>query len=58
MPYLVLTIPMGVAEYELVRSLPTPLDVNLPSIEALEEALSLPSIEEVAAGLASQDLIK
>ncbi len=32
--------PMGVAEYELVRALPDPLDTNLPSIEELEMALS------------------
>jgi predicted nuclease of restriction endonuclease-like (RecB) superfamily len=32
--------PMGVAEYELVRALPDPLDTNLPSIEELEEVLS------------------
>ncbi|MFA6037520.1 MAG: PDDEXK nuclease domain-containing protein [Legionellales bacterium] len=50
--------PMGVAEYDLVHALPTPLDINLPSIEKLEEALSLPSIEELAAALASQELKK
>jgi predicted nuclease of restriction endonuclease-like (RecB) superfamily len=32
--------PMGVAEYQLVRSLPQPLDTCLPSIEELESALS------------------
>lgn len=32
--------PMGVSEYQLVRSLPTPLDTSLPSIEELELALS------------------
>jgi hypothetical protein len=32
--------PMGVAEYQLVRALPTPLDTNLPSIEELESVLS------------------
>jgi predicted nuclease of restriction endonuclease-like (RecB) superfamily len=32
--------PIGVAEFELVRSLPEPLDTNLPSIEEIEEALS------------------
>lgn len=32
--------PMGVAEYQLVRSLPEPLDTCLPSIEALETELS------------------
>jgi len=29
--------PMGVAEYQLVRALPQPLDTKLPSIEQLEE---------------------
>lgn len=33
--------PMGVAEYQLVRSLPKPLDTCLPSIEELESHLSL-----------------
>lgn len=32
--------PMGVAEYQLVRALPEPLDTNLPSIEELEIELS------------------
>ncbi|MBI4412407.1 MAG: DUF1016 domain-containing protein [Deltaproteobacteria bacterium] len=32
--------PMGVAEYQLVRALPKPLDTNLPTIEELEEELS------------------
>ena len=32
--------PMGVAEYELVRALPEPLDTNLPTVEQLEEELS------------------
>jgi hypothetical protein len=32
--------PIGVAEYQLVRALPVPLDTSLPSIEQLEEALS------------------
>lgn len=32
--------PIGVAEYQLVRALPQPLDVSLPTIEELEEALS------------------
>lgn len=31
--------PMGVAEYELVRALPEPLDTKLPSIEQLESEL-------------------
>lgn len=38
--------PMGVAEYELVRALPDPLDTNLPSIEELETALSQDLIGE------------
>jgi predicted nuclease of restriction endonuclease-like (RecB) superfamily len=33
--------PMGVAEYQLVRSLPEPLDTKLPSIEQLEHELSV-----------------
>ena len=32
--------PMGVAEYQLVRALPEPLDTCLPSIEEIEAALS------------------
>jgi len=32
--------PIGVAEYELVRSLPSPLDTSLPSIEEIEAELS------------------
>jgi predicted nuclease of restriction endonuclease-like (RecB) superfamily len=32
--------PIGVAEYQLVRALPSPLDTNLPSIELLETELS------------------
>lgn len=32
--------PIGVAEYELVRALPDPLDVSLPSIEEIEAELS------------------
>jgi predicted nuclease of restriction endonuclease-like (RecB) superfamily len=31
--------PMGVAEYQLVRALPEPLDTKLPTIEQLEEEL-------------------
>lgn len=31
--------PMGVAEYQLVRALPEPLDTALPTIEELEEGL-------------------
>lgn len=32
--------PIGVAEYELLRALPSPLDTSLPSIEAIEAELS------------------
>lgn len=32
--------PIGVAEYELTRALPDPLDVNLPSIEQIEAELA------------------
>jgi predicted nuclease of restriction endonuclease-like (RecB) superfamily len=32
--------PIGVAEYQLVRALPKPLDTNLPSIEEIEAELS------------------
>jgi predicted nuclease of restriction endonuclease-like (RecB) superfamily len=32
--------PMGIAEYQLVRALPEPLDTSLPSIETLEAELS------------------
>lgn len=32
--------PIGVAEYQLVRSLPEPLDTSLPTIEQIEEELS------------------
>jgi predicted nuclease of restriction endonuclease-like (RecB) superfamily len=32
--------PIGVAEYELVRALPEPLDTSLPSIEEIEAELS------------------
>ena len=31
--------PMGVAEYQLVRALPEPLDTKLPTIEQLESEL-------------------
>jgi predicted nuclease of restriction endonuclease-like (RecB) superfamily len=33
--------PMGVAEYKLLRTLPEPLDICLPSIEELESQLSI-----------------
>ena len=34
------TKPMGVAEYQLVRALPEPLDTKLPTIEQLENDLA------------------
>jgi len=37
--------PIGVAEYQLVRALPKPLDTNLPSIEEIEAELSREEIE-------------
>lgn len=40
--------PIGVAEYQLVRSLPTPLDTSLPSIEDIEAELSRDLGAEVA----------
>jgi hypothetical protein len=38
--------PMGVAEYQLVRALPEPLDTKLPSIEQLEKELSTTLADE------------
>ena len=38
--------PIGVAEYQLVRALPEPLDTNLPTIEAIEAELALDLAEE------------
>lgn len=35
-----MTKPIGVAEYQLVRSLPEPLDASLPTIEQIEAELS------------------
>lgn len=35
-----MTKPIGVAEYQLVRSLPEPLDTSLPTIEEIETELS------------------
>jgi hypothetical protein len=32
--------PMGVAEYQLLRALPEPLDTSLPTVEELEEELN------------------
>ena len=32
--------PIGIAEYQLVRALPEPLDTNLPSIEQIEEEMA------------------
>jgi len=36
---------MGVAEYQLVRALPVPLDTKLPTIEQLEEELGAVLVE-------------
>jgi hypothetical protein len=33
--------PMGIANYQLMRTLPEPLDTNLPSIETIEAELLL-----------------
>ena len=38
--------PIGIAEYKLVRSLPEPLDTNLPSIEEIEAQLALSAVED------------
>ena len=44
-----ISTPIGVAEYQLVRALPAPLDTNLPSIEDIEAELSRePDNEESA----------
>ena len=40
--------PIGVANYELVRALPEPLDTNLPSIEEIEAELKLDLLDELA----------
>ena len=40
-----LTQPMGVAEYQLVRALPEPLDTKLPTIEQLEAELNVGEAE-------------
>lgn len=40
--------PIGVAAYELVKALPSPLDVSLPSIEVLEAELAAAVAEEGA----------
>lgn len=44
--------PIGVAEYQLVRSLPAPLNTRLPSIEQIEEELSrdLATVEDDESG--------
>jgi predicted nuclease of restriction endonuclease-like (RecB) superfamily len=42
--------PMGVAEYQLVRALPEPLDTKLPTIEQLEQELSTSLDEGVEDG--------
>jgi predicted nuclease of restriction endonuclease-like (RecB) superfamily len=40
--------PLGVAEYQLLRALPEPLDTTLPTIEAIEEELSADMRDEEA----------
>lgn len=45
-----LTQPMGVAEYQLVRALPEPLDTKLPTIEQLEAELNAVQREDAAEG--------
>jgi predicted nuclease of restriction endonuclease-like (RecB) superfamily len=35
-----MSAPMGIAEYQLLRALPKPLDTSLPTVEQLEEELS------------------
>jgi predicted nuclease of restriction endonuclease-like (RecB) superfamily len=40
--------PIGVANYELVRALPEPLDTSLPSIEEIEAELRLDLLDEPA----------
>jgi predicted nuclease of restriction endonuclease-like (RecB) superfamily len=44
--------PIGIAEYELVRALPAPLDTSLPTIETIEEELSrgLDNADDAEAG--------
>jgi len=42
--------PMGVAEYQLLRALPEPLDTTLPTIEAIEAELSLDIEDEASEG--------
>jgi hypothetical protein len=39
MPFSGINKPIGVAEYQLLRALPKPLDTNLPSIEEIEAEL-------------------
>jgi hypothetical protein len=39
--------PIGVAEYQLVQSLPERQRTNLPSIEEIEAELALPPAEDV-----------
>jgi hypothetical protein len=41
--------PIGVAEYQLVRALPEPLDTSLPSIEVIEAELAGDFIRSAAA---------
>lgn len=41
--------PIGVAEYQLVRALPEPLDTNLPSIEEIEASSAARRMNDEAA---------
>jgi hypothetical protein len=42
-------VPLGIADYQLVESLPKELDANLPSIARIEEALATESKPKAAA---------
>lgn len=45
------TKPMGIAEYQLLQSLPEPLQTNLPSIEELEAELAADPLAAVPVGI-------
>jgi hypothetical protein len=42
---------MGIAEYQLLQSLPEPLQTNLPSIEELEAELAADPLAAVPVGI-------
>jgi hypothetical protein len=46
LPWFHIEKPIGLAEYQLVRALPQPLDTSLPSIEEIEAELSRDLEEE------------